>query len=635
LTGSAETPVSFSFATVMKAGIVSVPAADVVNGKALYPSAGLVGTVTLRNGYHVGDIVVAAPSATAPNGVWAKLASVKSTSGGSTTFKTSLPKVDEVFSRGEFSTTLRSPVVLDANNAPALSRTNAATRTQSMGDILNPFSKNLSCGASASLDFDAKVGGSVSTELSAKWGFRPSSNYLKAGATVKVEASTSAAVSGDASCTLAKTDVLATPVNLPMLFIPLGFVQIPVANSLQFTLEGQAKSHASLATSASAKVEASVQGTLSTSGLATSHSGPSVTSSFDPPRLTVNGEAGFYLGARVDMKVGGLAGPYVMAAVGPRLTADINANPWWSIDGNFKAGVGIDPGAFAHLGLSKKEKDDIISKSWNISKARGGLTKPKPDPEGNGGTGNGDGIGDGSPGVAALRSIATYNVGSDLKCSLFTREDSKGEFFNNNACGTFISVGGVLFGPTNVPAASAASPQAYYKLVSQNVTGTGTAANPKSVVTIVDVGTTGIRLTQTDTWVTTSNVISTKISLQNRGTSSRGVRVYRGFDCYLGDSDTGTGELNVPGQLSGCLRSTRNGEVVTLRLQALTAGATVTEASYYGMWSQIGAQGDLNNGCRCFDDIDNAVATAWHKTLPAGQSLNLLSEISLRRPSEH
>lgn len=636
LSATGEKSVVFSFATVMNPQTIAAPTADIINGKSLYATPGTAGTVTLRNGYHTGDIVVAPRSAAAPQGLWIKLVSARSSTSTSTTWTTAFPKVDEVFARGEFSTTLQSPVVLDASTAPASG--GALAESGRMGDIFNPFSKELSCGASASMNFDAKVGGEVTTEVSAKWGYSHADNYIKATAGVEVESSTSASVSGDAECNLEKTDVLRNAVKLPTLFIPVGpfgMFQVPVFNSLQFTLEGTAKSHASLATSASAKVQSSVEATLSSSGLATSFNPPEETSTFEPPNLTVNGEASFYLGARVDMQIAGVAGPFVTAAVGPELKADISADPWWSLDGNFKAGIGIDPGAFENLGLSKKEKDDLITTSWNIAHAPGPLTSPSPTPAPGGtggGTGGDSGIGDGSPGVAALRSVATYNVESDLKCSLWTHEDSHGEFYSDRACGTLVSIGDTLYGPRSIPA-SGIDPAAYTP-VSQSVTGDGTSARPIKVETVVDAGTTGIRLTQVDTWVKSSNVISTRISVQNRGTTSKSLRLYRGFDCYLGDSDTGTGELNVPGQLAGCLRTTDNSEVVTLRLQGLTSGATVTEGRYANMWSQIGAQGDLDNACQCFEDIDNGVAVGWNKTIPAGQSLSLVSEISLRRPSE-
>lgn len=200
-----------------------------------------------------------------------------------------------------------------------------------MADIFNPLSKELDCGASAFVSFDAKVGGSVTTEISAKWGFNSADNYIKAGAGVEVESSTSASVSGDAECNLAKTDVLRSAVKLPTLFIPVGIFQVPVVNSLQFTLEGSAKAPASLATSASANVESSLEATLTTSGLAPRFNPPTTTATFEPPRLTVNGEAGFYLGARVDMQIAGVAGPFVTAAVGPELTADIEEDPWWRV----------------------------------------------------------------------------------------------------------------------------------------------------------------------------------------------------------------------------------------------------------------------------------------------------------------
>jgi hypothetical protein len=141
-----------------------------------------------------------------------------------------------------------------------------------------------------------------------------------------------------------------------------------------------------------------------------------------------------------------------------------------------------------------------------------------------------------------------------------------------------------------------------------------------------------VQLVETDRWAADGSSIGTDLRVTNRAGTSQDVRVSRGFDCYLGDRDSGTGELNLGGQLVGCLRTVPTGEVITLRLQALTSGATVTEGYFGDIWDAIDAKADLNNSCLCSSEIDNALASSWLKNIPANSSLVLRSEISMTRP---
>ena len=91
---------------------------------------------------------------------------------------------------------------------------------------------------------------------------------------------------------------------------------------------------------------------------------------------------------------------------------------------------------------------------------------------------------------------------------------SEPEFFGDTACGTFLVVDGVLYGPSSIPAGGAAAPLTPWTPVSQTpTTGSGTSADPWTIVTIVDAGTTGIRLTQTDTYVEGSESYRTTVSI--------------------------------------------------------------------------------------------------------------------------
>ena len=72
------------------------------------------------------------------------------------------------------------------------------------------------------------------------------------------------------------------------------------------------------------------------------------------------------------------------------------------------------------------------------------------------------------------------------------------------------------------------------------MSGSGTAADPFKVVTIVDVGTTGLQIQQTDTYVVGDEFFTTEIMISNNGDADTASGVlYRAFDAFLGGSDTG------------------------------------------------------------------------------------------------
>ena len=100
--------------------------------------------------------------------------------------------------------------------------------------------------------------------------------------------------------------------------------------------------------------------------------------------------------------------------------------------------------------------------------------------------------------------------------------DTAGEFFDDTACATLVSLAGTLYGPASIPAERLRRrPAPAYTPVSQTaVTGAGTAASPFSVTTVVDLGGTGFRLTETDTYVVGQEAYLTTVAVQNN--SERG-----------------------------------------------------------------------------------------------------------------
>ena len=108
-------------------------------------------------------------------------------------------------------------------------------------------------------------------------------------------------------------------------------------------------------------------------------------------------------------------------------------------------------------------------------------------------------------------------------------------------------MGGVLYAPdfTNHDDTSTDNtfPNIPFTTVSQTpVSGSGaTAADPFKVVTVVDVGTTGLRIQQTDTYVACREYYTTEIMISNNGFVTASGVLYRAADAFLGGSDTGYG----------------------------------------------------------------------------------------------
>ena len=105
-----------------------------------------------------------------------------------------------------------------------------------------------------------------------------------------------------------------------------------------------------------------------------------------------------------------------------------------------------------------------------------------------------DAIPAGAASIVSTGPLTQVGVSTTLDCSANHAGDTAGEFFAGTSCGTFMAVDGALYGPflgTTYTPVSQTGP-----------TGTGTNADPFMIVTVVDAGTTGIRLTQTDTYTT-------------------------------------------------------------------------------------------------------------------------------------
>ena len=220
--------------------------------------------------------------------------------------------------------------------------------------------------------------------------------------------------------------------------------------------------------------------------------------------------------------------------------------------------------------------------------------------------------------ITSAGPLTSVGISTDLNCSVNHTGDSSGEFYGGTACATLVSLAGVLYGPAGIPAGGGASPRTTYTPVSQSaITGAGTSASPFSVTTVVDLGATGFRLTETDTYVVGQEAYLTNVSIKNNTGAAQNVIIYRAGDCYLQDSDEGLGQVD--GAAVACKASA--GSASPNRIEQWyrsTAGSHYMEDEYSTVWEQIGSQQPFADTCQCTSNIDNGAGLSWSQAIAAG-----------------
>ena len=232
--------------------------------------------------------------------------------------------------------------------------------------------------------------------------------------------------------------------------------------------------------------------------------------------------------------------------------------------------------------------------------------------------------------------LTLITVTPDLGCAVNHIADTFGEWYNDLACGTFVTVGGNLYGPASVPAGSDATGVAGYvpfTPASQTQSGLGTAVSPFTIVTAVTLGSTGLTLTQTDTYVEGQESYRTDIRLTSAAPAAVAGIVYRGGDCYLQDSDRGRGAvLTGSAPICKAMSASANPERIE-GFQPLTSGSRYLEGRYSDVWRAIGSMTELPNTFVA-EALDNGIALSWPVAVAAGGS-QTISSLAFFSPLGH
>ncbi|MBA2953327.1 tandem-95 repeat protein, partial [Nocardioides sp. MAH-18] len=221
--------------------------------------------------------------------------------------------------------------------------------------------------------------------------------------------------------------------------------------------------------------------------------------------------------------------------------------------------------------------------------------------------------------ITSAGPLTSIGISPLLNCSVHHVGDSSGEFFGETACGTFVALGGTVYGPASIPAGGVG--QTAYTPLSQTKSGSGTAASPFEIHTVVNV-VPGVNLDQVDSYVVGQESYRTSSTLVNTTGAPITAEVYKAADCYLQDSDTGYGRYEAATGAIACVGVGEGGPSSRIeQFFPLSSGSSYYEAAYSAVWSAVASGSPLPNLCQqCSNAVDNGAGLSWSVSVPAGGS---------------
>ena len=238
-----------------------------------------------------------------------------------------------------------------------------------------------------------------------------------------------------------------------------------------------------------------------------------------------------------------------------------------------------------------------------------------------------------APGAGAAQQVISsagplnnIYINDHLACQATRPEDASPEFFDDTgtgACGTFLATGGTVYGP-KVPPGGPPSLTLDTPVSQSGVSGTGTSGAPFQVVTVVGIGSTGLRITEADSYVAGNEFYRTDIKVTNTTGSSIDASLYHAGDCFLQSSDFGFGFFDAPSGGIFCSLSADNSPRARIEgFSPLTGGSHYLEAAYYTVWDAIKTTGpQFPDTCECSINEDNGAGLSWPLSVPANGTLD-------------
>jgi uncharacterized repeat protein (TIGR01451 family) len=228
--------------------------------------------------------------------------------------------------------------------------------------------------------------------------------------------------------------------------------------------------------------------------------------------------------------------------------------------------------------------------------------------------------------ISSPGPLASVAITDTLNCAVDYIADTHGEFFDDTACGTFLAFtdGGRtrVAGPASIPAGGRFDSS--FAPVSQTRGGSGTFSDPFTITTVADAvgddGTHRIRLSQIDSYIVGENAYRTTTTASSLDGAAHDLVIYKGADCYLGDSDLGYGDYDAATGAVTCKNSTAADARIS-QLVPLTDGSNYLYANFALTWGEIRKGLPLADRLDIPDSrVDNGMALSWSTRVAPGQT---------------
>jgi len=234
----------------------------------------------------------------------------------------------------------------------------------------------------------------------------------------------------------------------------------------------------------------------------------------------------------------------------------------------------------------------------------------------------------GAEGEATISSTGPLTqiiISPDLNCQVAYAGDEAYEFFPGDStigsCGTFLALGGSLYGPADVPSGSFINYIPWSQVSQSSISGSGSSSgDPFQISTVVGAGTTGLRLEEIDSYAVGSRSYKTELRITNQGSAAAAAILYRAADCYLQNSDTGFGRVD--GGAPACIVPPELGERIEQWLPS-TAGSHYMESGYSDVYAWMDTQQQFPDTCVCDAAVDNGAGLSWAVNVGPGQTVTI------------
>lgn len=233
--------------------------------------------------------------------------------------------------------------------------------------------------------------------------------------------------------------------------------------------------------------------------------------------------------------------------------------------------------------------------------------------------------------ITSAGPLTHVYIGNELSCQVNYSGDARLELYPPSVipgdCGTFVALGGTLYTPDfsnhGGTATSGLGSRTPFTPTSQaNVTGAGSSGSPFAVSTTVNVGSTGLEISEVDSYVSGEEAYRTDVKLTNRSGAVLSGTIYRAGDCYLQESDVGFGFEDQTQKAAGCSANANNSPPGRIeQWYPTTSGNQYLEGAFSSdVWARIGSKQPFQNACRCGERLDNGAGLSWGFSLQPGES---------------